>query len=228
MREEGQPKKTVSIAIDGPAGAGKSTISKALARSLGFVYIDTGAMYRCVALYALEHGIDTHNSDGALARALSDISIDLTQTHVYLNGRDVTDAIRAPKVSIGASDVAVVREVRLFLVEQQRALARARSVVMDGRDIGTYVLPDADIKIFLTATVQDRARRRHEELVEKNGDAAPGYEQILKDMEYRDKNDASRAFAPLRQADDAVRMDTTSNTLAQSIDMITNYVKERL
>lgn len=228
MREEGQPKKTVSIAIDGPAGAGKSTISKALARSLGFVYIDTGAMYRCVALYALEHGIDTHNSDGALARALSDISIDLTQTHVYLNGRDVTDAIRTPQVSIGASDVAVVREVRLFLVEQQRALARARSVVMDGRDIGTYVLPDADIKIFLTATVQDRAKRRHEELVEKNGDAAPGYEQILKDMEYRDKNDASRAFAPLRQADDAVRMDTTSNTLAQSIDMITNYVKERL
>ena len=163
--------KTVSVAIDGPSGAGKSTIAKTVAKRLGFTYIDTGAMYRTVALYALENGIDTKNADGALEQALAEIGIDISyedgSQYIFLNGRDVSEQIRTPQVSMGASDVATVPAVRLKLVELQRALANRQNVIMDGRDIGTYVLPDADIKIFLTADVEDRARRRYEELIQR-------------------------------------------------------------
>lgn len=222
--------KKVSIAIDGPAGAGKSTISKAVAKQLGYIYIDTGAMYRATALYAIQQGIDTQNTDGKLAGVLDEINIDITYhnntQHIFLNGKDVSQAIRTPEVSMGASDVAVVPEVRIKLVELQRKLAQKENVIMDGRDIGTYVLPDADIKIFLTATVEDRAMRRYKELQGKGMDTS--FDEVKADMQYRDNNDSTRAFAPLKQADDAALIDTSGNTLEQSIQRLTNYIKDRL
>ena len=222
--------KTVSVAIDGPSGAGKSTIAKAAAKRLGFTYIDTGAMYRTVALYALENGIDTKNKDGALETALPNITIDISyqdgNQHIFLNGEDVSEQIRTPQVSMGASDVATVPAVRLKLVELQRALARRQNVIMDGRDIGTYVLPDAEIKIFLTADVEDRARRRYEELIQKGNSVR--FEDVLEDMKQRDRNDSARAFAPLRQAEDAERIDTTGASLDESVERILSFIQKRL
>lgn len=222
--------KTVSVAIDGPSGAGKSTIAKAAAKRLGFTYIDTGAMYRTVALYALENGIDTKNKDGALETALQNITIDISyqdgNQHIFLNGEDVSEQIRTPQVSMGASDVATVPAVRLKLVELQRALARRQNVIMDGRDIGTYVLPDAEIKIFLTADVEDRARRRYEELIQKGNSVR--FEDVLEDMKQRDRNDSARAFAPLRQAEDAERIDTTGASLDESVERILSFIQKRL
>lgn len=220
----------ISVAIDGPAGAGKSTISKIVARELGFVYIDTGAMYRAVALYAIEHGADTKNTDGRLVQILDDIKIDIVFSNgsqkILLDGRDVSEKIREPEVSIGSSNVAAVPEVRLKLVELQRQLAEKGNVIMDGRDIGTYVLPDADIKIFLTASVEDRAKRRYAEQKQKG--IACDLEEVKRDIEYRDHNDSSREFAPLCRAQDAVLMDTTGNELEESVQLISNYIKERL
>lgn len=222
--------KTVSVAIDGPSGAGKSTIAKVAAKRLGFTYIDTGAMYRTVALYALENGIDTKNKDGALETALPNITIDISyqdgNQHIFLNGEDVSEQIRTPQVSMGASDVATVPAVRLKLVELQRALARRQNVIMDGRDIGTYVLPDAEIKIFLTADVEDRARRRYEELIQKGNSVR--FEDVLEDMKQRDRNDSARAFAPLRQAEDAERIDTTGASLDESVERILSSIQKRL
>ena len=222
--------KTVSVAIDGPSGAGKSTIARAVAKRLGFTYIDTGAMYRTVALYALENGIDTKNKDGALETALPNITIDIAYQdgiqHIFLNGEDVSEQIRTPQVSMGASDVAAVPAVRLKLVEVQRALARRQNVIMDGRDIGTYVLPDAEIKIFLTAEAEDRARRRYEELLQKGSGVR--FEDVLEDMKQRDKNDAGRTFAPLCQAEDAERIDTTGASLDESVERILSFIQKRL
>lgn len=220
----------ISIAIDGPAGAGKSTIAKEIAKRLGFVYVDTGAMYRAVALYAIQHGVDTKNSDGMLVKILDQIEIDISfidgLQHIFLNGRDVSEQIRKPEVSIGSSNVAVVPEVRIKLVELQRRLAEKENVIMDGRDIGTYVLPNADIKIFLTASVQERAKRRYDEQIKKG--IACSLEEVEKDIEYRDRNDSSRAFAPLKKAEDAVLIDTTGNTLEKSISIVLDFIKERL
>lgn len=222
--------KKISVAIDGPAGAGKSTISKIVAQKLGFVYIDTGAMYRAVALYAISHGADTKNTDGKLVELLDEIDIDIVFSNgvqrILLNGRDVSEKIREPAVSIGSSNVAVVPEVRLKLVELQRQLAERGNVIMDGRDIGTYVLPDADIKIYLTASVEDRAKRRYKEMRQKG--IPCDLEAVKKDIEYRDHNDSTRKFAPLRRADDAVLMDTTGNELEDSVRLISDYIKERL
>ena len=222
--------KTVRVAIDGPSGAGKSTISKTVAKSLGYVYIDTGAMYRTVALYALEHGLDTRNKDGALEQNLDNIAIDLAYVdgvqHIYLNGRDVSEAIREPQVSMGASDVATAPCVRLKLVELQRALAKKQNVIMDGRDIGTYVLPDAEIKIYLTADVEERAKRRYDELIAKGSSVL--FEDVLEDMKQRDLNDSTREFAPLRQAEDAELMNTTGLTFEESVDRILGYIRSRL
>ena len=222
--------KKVSIAIDGPAGAGKSTISKVIAKKLGFIYIDTGAMYRAVALYALQNNINTRNEDGVLESVLDKIDVDIAYKdsvqHIYLNGTDVSDAIREPEVSMGASDVAVVPAVRLKLVELQRALAKRENVIMDGRDIGTYVLPDAEIKIFLTATVEERAKRRHIELVQKGVDAS--YKEVLADMIKRDHNDSTRKFAPLKQAEDAVLIDTTEYDFDGSVEAILSYINKKL
>jgi len=223
--------KTIKIAIDGPAGAGKSTISKCAASKLGFIYIDTGAMYRAVALYAINKGIDTKIDKEGVISLLPEIDIDIShvdgEQHVFLNGEDVSSKIRTPEVSLGASNVAVIPEVRIKLVELQRALSDRTNVIMDGRDIGTYVLPDADVKIFLTASVEDRARRRYEELLLK-GNTRVTYDEVLEDMKYRDKNDSSREFAPLRPADDGIILDTTNNELDTSIELVISTIQKRV
>lgn len=210
----------INIAIDGPAGAGKSTISRTVAKKLGFIYIDTGAMYRACALYAIQNGLEI-SSEG-LVGELDKIKIDLRYTdagqRIYLGGVDVSERIREADVSIGASDIATIPEVRLKLVELQRELANGNNVIMDGRDIGTYVLPDADLKIFLTATVDERAKRRFKELEQKG--TKPDFEQVKRDMQYRDKNDSEREFAPLRQAEDAVLLDTTDMDFDESVSAV--------
>ena len=221
----------IKIAIDGPSGAGKSTLSKRLAKELGFVYIDTGAMYRAAGLHCLSENINIKEDNERAADAVDKITIDINYSpeegqKVILNGVDVTNKIRTPEVSIAASDVSAIKRVRLKLVELQRELAKSHNVLMDGRDIGTYVLPDADIKIFLTASNEERAKRRYQELLEKGQKCE--YEDVLKDMIYRDKNDSSREFAPLKAADDSVTIDTTGNTFDESFELLLNFIKERL
>ncbi len=200
------------IAIDGPAGAGKSTVSKICAARLGYTYIDTGAMYRAVALKTLLSGKPVEDLIG-------DIDIKLDEAaRVFLDGREVTKEIRTPEVSKGASDVAKFGFVRKKLTELQREMARQGSVIMDGRDIGTQVLPNADLKIFLTASVEERARRRFEELKEKN--LAADFEQIKKEISLRDKQDTEREIAPLAQAEDAILLDTTDLSIEQVVEKI--------
>jgi CMP/dCMP kinase len=219
--------KMISIAIDGPSGAGKSTMAKIISKALGIVYLDTGAMYRAVALKAIREGIDTKDRE-RLAQLVKDIDIRITYTegeqHIFLDGENIGKEIRTPQISIGASDVSAVPEVRIKLVELQREIAQKSSVVMDGRDIGTYVLPNAELKIFLTASVEDRARRRYEEQLQK-GMTGISLEDVMKDMEYRDKNDSSRAFAPLKKAEDAIEINTTDFSIEQSAEKIMSYVK---
>lgn len=219
-----------SIAIDGPSGAGKSTLAKKIASELNFLYVDTGAIYRTVGLYAKKNDVDPH--DGPAVTALLDsIRIDMNYgedglQRMYLNGEDVTTAIRQHEISAYASAVSAIPEVRAFLLDMQRSFARTNNVVMDGRDIGTVVLPDAQIKIFLTAEPEERARRRYEELLQRGQQA--DYETVLKDLVQRDYNDSHRATAPLRQAEDALLLDTTGNTLAQSEELLLTTIKERL
>ncbi len=213
--------KTFKVAIDGPAGAGKSTIAKAAAGKLGFVYIDTGAMYRAIGLFALRAGVETKNAEQVIP-LLDDIKIAIRHTEegqqIDLNGENVSEEIRKPEVSVAASNVAVIPEVRLKLVELQRMLAQKDNVIMDGRDIGTYVLPDADIKIFLTASVDARAKRRLDELEEKGIETT--FAEVKQDMEYRDQNDASREFAPLKAAEDSILLDSTELNLDETIQKV--------
>ena len=200
------------IAVDGPAGAGKSTVSKIVAARLGYTYIDTGAMYRAVALKVLL-------TKKSVEDVTQDIEIKLdTSGKVFLDGREVTKEIRTPEVSRGASDVAKFGFVRKKLTELQREMATQGSVIMDGRDIGTQVLPNADLKIFLTATVEERARRRFRELKEKN--FAADFEQIKKEISLRDKQDSEREIAPLAQAEDAVLLDSTNLTIDRVVSEI--------
>ncbi len=217
----------MKVAIDGPAGAGKSSIAKAVSKKLGFVYIDTGAMYRAVAVYAIENGIEIKEENFTQV-VLDNIKIDIAYEDgtqkIYLLGKDVSERIREADVSIGASNVAVIPAVRLKLVELQRTLAEKTSVIMDGRDIGTYVLPDAEVKIFLTASSDVRAKRRLLEMKEKGMEA--DFETVKRDIEYRDKNDSEREFAPLRKAEDAVLVDTSDMTIQQVIDRITEIIRE--
>ena len=219
-----------AVAIDGPSGAGKSTLARALAKALGFVYVDTGAIYRSVGYYAYQRGIDP--SDAAAVEALlPEIQLEILYRedglqHMILNGQDVTKEIRLPEISMYASRVSAIPAVRAFLLEMQREMARTHSVIMDGRDIGTVVLPQADVKLFLTASAEDRARRRYLEL-EERGTPEP-YEKLLEEMKERDANDTARAAAPLRPAEDAVILDTTGNTFAQSFDLLLRTIKERL
>ncbi len=219
----------VAIAIDGPSGAGKSTIAKRLAATLGFVYVDTGAMYRTVGLATLRRGIKSEDTAAVIA-ALSDIDVSIAYVdgaqRVFLNGEDVSDQIRTPEVSMAASTTSAIPEVRKFLFETQQKLARENNVIMDGRDIGTVVLPSAKVKIFLSASVEDRARRRYDELKEKGMDVS--FEDVLEDMKQRDYNDSHRDVAPLKPADDAVSVDTTGNTLEESVALLESIVKERL
>ncbi|MGI6188529.1 MAG: (d)CMP kinase [Clostridiales bacterium] len=221
--------RTISIAIDGPAGAGKSTIAKIVAKRMNIHYLDTGAMYRAVALKAIEMGLNCKEPGQIIPiLSLTDLSISYCQDqqHVYLDGRDVTDLIRTPQVSAAASDIAVIPEVRMMLVKIQRELAQQYSLVLDGRDIGTFVLPDADKKFFLTATVDERARRRWLELIDK------GYKmdisEIKKDIENRDMNDMNRTFAPLRKAEDAILIDTTGKTIEQVADEVCSHLTDIL
>ena len=207
----------ISVAIDGPSGAGKSSMAKRLAAELGFTYVDTGAMYRAIGLYALRRGADPHD-ETAVAALLPQIGLDIqildgTQ-HIYLNGEDVSAAIRTEEAGMAASAVGTLPPVRAFLLETQRSLARSRDVLMDGRDIGTVVLPDATLKIFLTAAPEARALRRQKELLEKGQPA--DYATVLEDIKARDWQDSHRAIAPLRQASDAVLVDTSEMDIDES------------
>ncbi len=215
----------ITIAVDGPAGAGKSSVSKAVAKALGIVYIDTGAMYRASALYAIKNGIEItpENMDKCLDKIDIDIAYDERGQRIFLNGEDVSERIREKDVSLGASDIAVIPAVRLKLVDLQRALSKKQSVIMDGRDIGTYVLPDADVKIFLTATSLERARRRCLEMSEKGIDC--DLMEVQRDIEYRDKQDSSREFAPLKQADDAVLIDSSNMSFDEVVTKVTEIIK---
>lgn len=219
----------IAVAIDGPAGAGKSTIARAAAAQLGFVYVDTGALYRTIGLAVCRRGIDGTDVPGILT-TLPEIQVGLTYQdgaqHVLLDGEDVSDAIRTPQISTYASQVSSVPEVRAYLLDLQRDLARRQSVIMDGRDIGTVILPDAKVKIFLTASPEKRAARRCAELREKGQDVT--VEGILADMERRDALDASRAVAPLKQAEDAVLVDTSDLTLEQSIETVLTVIRDKM
>ena len=219
----------ISVAIDGPAGAGKSTIAKAVSKKLGFIYVDTGALYRTIGLKFINDGYDEDlncDIDGVLEDVKIDIKFVEGEQRVYLNGEDVSGLIRTPKASLMASAVSAKPQVRAFLLGMQRSLARENNVIMDGRDIGTVVLPDATVKIFLTASAKERANRRCKELIEKGMDV--NYEDVLRDIEKRDYNDSHRAIAPLKPAEDSVIADTSDCTLEQSIELILSIIKERL
>lgn len=217
----------MQIAIDGPAGAGKSTISKFVASELGYLYIDTGAMYRAIGYKALCEGIDLDESDkvDAMAKA-TDVEIKITDhgQSIFTDGVNVSDKIRTAEVSMAASKVSAIPGVRETLVELQRKIAGNNNVVMDGRDIGTVVLPDAEIKIFLTASVEDRAMRRYLEMREKGIETS--FQAVKEDMEVRDYNDSHRASSPLRVADDAAVIDTSGQTLGESVQEILNHIKK--
>ena len=218
-----------AIAIDGPAGAGKSTAARKAAENLNFIYVDTGAMYRTIGLYMLENKVPADNED-ALKNALDQIQIELKYKDgvqcMFLNGEDVSGRIRTPEVSAQASVVAAVPAVREKLLDLQRSMAASQDVIMDGRDIGTHILPDAELKIFLTASVEERARRRYLELIEK-GEGCD-IEDIRKDIADRDYRDMHRETAPLRQAEDAVLLDTSDMTLDEVVTEITRLAKERM
>lgn len=222
--------KHYSIAIDGPSGAGKSTIAKAAAARFGFIYVDTGAMYRTVGLAAARAGLALGAEEGVL-QLLPGLDIrfgyaeDGTQ-RMYLNGEDVTGLIRTPEISMRASEVSAMPEVRAYLLDMQRRMAESQSVIMDGRDIGTVVLPGAELKIFLTASARRRAERRYKELVEKGEDVS--FERVFAELVERDKNDSSRAAAPLKKAEDAVELDTSELTLDESIERVCGLIRNLL
>lgn len=219
----------INVAIDGPAGAGKSTIARAAAKELGFIYVDTGALYRAVGVYCLRKGITTTDAEGVGA-VLSEINVELKfidgVQHVYLNGDDVSTEIRLPESSMAASNVSAIPSVRAFLFDLQRDIAAKNNCVMDGRDIGTVVLPNAQVKIFLTADPEERAMRRFKELQEKGSTVT--YQEVLDDLKVRDYNDSHREIAPLKPADDSVVINTTGNTLEESINMIVETIKEKM
>ena len=219
----------INVAIDGPAGAGKSTIAKAAAKKLGYIYVDTGALYRAVGVYSLRNGVDTTDG-GVVAKTLPSVSVELKfqdgVQHVYLNGEDVSEEIRTPQASMAASHVSAVPAVRQFLFDLQRDIAAKNNCIMDGRDIGTVVLPHAQVKIFLTASPEARAKRRFIELQAKG--AKDTFEQVLADLKQRDYNDSHREVAPLKPADDSVLVDTTALTLEASVEKVIEVIKEKL
>ncbi len=219
----------IQIAIDGPSGAGKSSLARRLAKELGYLYVDTGAMYRAIGLYMLRAGVDTSDAAAVLPR-LGEVRLELkyldgTQ-HVFLNGEDVSEEIRREEVSMAASSVSAHQGVRDFLTETQRSIAQRNNVLMDGRDIGTIILPNAQIKIFLTASAEERARRRTRELREKGQPAE--YEEVLADIRRRDYNDSHRAAAPLRQAKDAVLVDTSDDDFEAAYQKLYRLIQGRL
>lgn len=218
-----------AIAIDGPAGAGKSTIAKILAKELELIYVDTGALYRTIGYYVISQGIDTADSEAVVA-ALNGLKVELGYVdgvqRVFANGEDVSDLIRTPAISMAASAVSAIPAVRAYLLDTQRGIAATHSVIMDGRDIGTVILPDAKVKIFLSASPESRAKRRFDELQAK-GDPAT-YEEVLADMIKRDYDDSHRAIAPLKQAEDAIAVDTSGETLEESVARMKEIVFKKL
>lgn len=221
---------SIAIAIDGPAGAGKSTIAKLAAKELGFIYVDTGALYRTVGLAATLNNVEPKTSP-QVDELLSKITVELTfndknEQIVLLDGEDVSSKIRTPEASMMASAISAVPSVRAYLLDLQRNIAKTNNVIMDGRDIGTVVLPDAKIKIFLTADPEDRAKRRYDELIEKGMDVK--YEDILADVIERDYNDSHRDIAPLKPAEDSIMVNTTGNTLEQSVELLIKIMKENM
>lgn len=217
----------IQIAIDGPGGAGKSTISKAVAAKLGIVYVDTGALYRTVGYYVRSKNVDPHDRD-AVGALLGEISIEVRYVdgaqHVFLNGEDLGDKIRTPEMSMYASAVSAIPTVRAFLLETQKDIARKNSVIMDGRDIGTVILPNADCKIYLTASAECRAKRRYDELIAKG--QVVSYEDVLREMNERDTQDSTREVAPAQAAPDAILLDNTGLNLEESVDAVIRLVRE--
>lgn len=217
----------ISVAIDGPAGAGKSSLSRKVSEKLGFIYVDTGALYRTVGLKFSKTGVDTElncDIDGILENTTVDIKFVDGEQRVFLDGNDVSDEIRTPTASMMASAVSARPQVRAFLLEMQRKLARENNVVMDGRDIGTVVLPNATVKIYLTASAKARAERRYKELIEKGTNVT--FQEVYDDMVQRDYNDMNREIAPLKQAEDAVLADTTECDFDESLQLLLKIVKE--
>lgn len=218
-----------AIAIDGPAGAGKSTIAKFLAKELELIYVDTGALYRAIGYYMVNNGVSIED-DAAVIAALDGVRVSLAykngEQRVFVNDEDVSDRIRTPQISMAASKVSAIPAVRAFLLQLQRDIAANNSVIMDGRDIGTTILPNADVKIFLTASPEARAERRYKELIEKGESVT--FEDVLADMIKRDYDDAHRAASPLRKADDAIEVDTGDLTLEQSIAKMKEVILENL
>ncbi len=221
--------KKFALAIDGPSGAGKSSIAKALAKSLGIIYVDTGAIYRTVGLYVFRQGIDSKDREKIIP-LLNHINIKLAYVdnaqHIYLNEEDVSDKIRTETISKYASDVSAIPEVRAFLLSLQRDMAKENSVVMDGRDIGTVVLPNAEIKVFLTASAEVRAERRYKELIAKGENVT--FNSVLAAINQRDKNDSSRATAPLKAADDAIILDNSYLTAEDTLQKFSEIIESRI
>lgn len=217
----------INVAIDGPAGAGKSTIARAAAKKLGYIYVDTGALYRTVALAAVRR--DVIDDADAVAAMLPEISVELKfeneEQQVYLDGENVSSLIRTPQISMGASKVSAIPKVREYLLSLQQSIAKENNVIMDGRDIATVVLPNADVKIFLFATPECRAQRRYKELIEKGENVT--YEDVLKDVNDRDYQDSHREIAPLKPSEDSVMADTSDLDLQQSTEMIIGIIKEK-
>lgn len=218
-----------SIAVDGPAGSGKSTVAKAVAKKLGIIYVDTGAMYRSVAYYCMQKGISTADEDGVLS-VLEDIHMEIQPEEdgqrIFLNGKDVTLTIRTQEIGQGASDVGKIQSVREKLGQMQRQMAEVHSVIMDGRDIGTYVLPDAAVKIYMDASVEERAKRRRDELMQKGETLS--MEAVRAEIMKRDENDINRKHNPLRQAADAVYLDTTALAIDQVVEKILEIVAQKV
>ena len=218
----------INVAIDGPAGAGKSTVARGAAAKLGYIYVDTGALYRAVGVYALGKGLDTKDAE-SVSSVLPEITVELKfidgVQHVFLNGKDVSVEIRTPDASMAASNVSAIPAVRSFLFDLQRDIASKNNCIMDGRDIGTVVLPHAQVKIFLTADPEERAMRRYKELIVKDPDVK--YKDVLADLKVRDYQDSHREIAPLKPAEDSVVYNTTGNTLEESVEDVISIIKER-
>lgn len=220
----------ISVAIDGPAGAGKSSISKELAKKLDFIYVDTGAIYRSLAYSALKKGYDTKSDTDLIIELVNNCDIQLKHVdgiqRIFVDGTDVSDYIRTPDVSKGASDVSAIPKVREALLSIQRNIANTNNVLMDGRDIGTVVLPDATIKIFLTASIDERAKRRYKEMVEKGVECS--FDDIKKDIAYRDEQDSNRPVAPLKPADNALIFDNSEYSFEESVEYLYKLIKENV
>ena len=220
----------INIAIDGPGGAGKSTVARAVAKQLGFIYVDTGAIYRSIGLKFVRTGKSFTNEN--IVSVLPGTKLSLThidgEQHIIIDGEDVSSLIRTQEISSAASKVSAVPEVRAFLLDLQRDIARKNNVIMDGRDVGTVILPNAEVKIFLTANVEVRARRRHRELMAKELETPDTFERVLKEVAERDKADSERATAPLKPAEDAVLVDTSDMDFEQSVQTVINIIRRKV